>query len=91
MRRQTAIHTRTPAVVGLTQMEVRTLPRAMEVKIRAAHQPSAGAAAEVGDPGRKALVVRPAGAAAVAGAAGGKSSGATTYRGTLVSCTGEIS
>jgi hypothetical protein len=78
-------------VAGRTPMEVLIPPRVMEVRIGAAHPPSAEAAAEVGDPGRKALVVHTAGAAVVAGAAAGKSSGATTYEGTLLSGTGEIS
>jgi hypothetical protein len=72
MPQQTAIPTRTPAVVGPTRMEVLILPRAMEVRIRAVHRPLVGAAAEGGGPGRKALEDRTAGAAVVAGADEGK-------------------
>jgi hypothetical protein len=53
-------------------MEVPILPKVMEVRIRAAHQPSAEVAAEVGDQGLKALAVRTAEAAVVAGADAGK-------------------
>jgi hypothetical protein len=52
-------------------MEVLTL-RVGEARIRAAHRPLVGAAAEAGGPGRKALEDRTAGAAVVAGADEGK-------------------
>jgi hypothetical protein len=91
MRQQTATPIRTPAVVGPTRMGVLTVRKAMEVRTRAAHRPSAEAGAEAGDPGRIALEVRTAGAAVVAGADEGKSSGAARCEIRFVSGICEIS
>jgi hypothetical protein len=66
MRQRTVTPTKTPAVAGRTRMElpILQLPKAMEGRKRAAdHQPSVEAAAEAGNPGRRVLVVRRAGAA----------------------------
>src|ERR1700687_642552 len=78
-RPRTGIPTRTPAAAGRTLVEAQTnpaaqvttpvLPRAGEGRKRAAgHQRSAEAATEAGDPGRRALAGRRAGAEVEAGA-----------------------
>ena len=69
-RQRTATPTKTPAAVGRTQMEVPIplLLGATEGRKRvAAHQPSVGAVAEAGNPGRPVHVVRRAEVAVVAG------------------------
>ena len=68
MRQRTVTPTKTRAVAGRTLMEVPIPqpPKAMEGRKRAAdHQPLAEAAAEAGNPGRRVLVVRRAGAGVV--------------------------
>jgi hypothetical protein len=88
MRQQTVTPTRTPAAGGPTRMEVLILLRAMEVRIRVAHRPSAEAAEEAGDRSRRVPVGHQAWVAVVAGAAAGSPSDATTSGVIEISYTG---